>query len=758
MKKQIFHLFLGLLPAFAILTGCSEDKTKGSSIGPTNMESVSILPNMAEVSKATTSNAVNADDPTMSSAETRSTHVMTVALGSGSDAMQATYIYNGGKWIPENQPVTFPDNKRQPIEINLKKSGTITQDGSAQGLIDADELTWSRSNQVPIRDLANVPMTHVKTMVEFELGTLQATEVSIGSIKAYHVENGNKWQAIIEPQTESFTVSVTVNGSVSTAEVKESDSPTDGVFKANYRYTVPLVLNGTELKLGTIGVGSWIEGAGGTAEGVTPTRYTLTGLENQEIEIYLAGNATPTTVTLDQNGSTSQPTGAPVGIVEKIVYNGNEYLIGREESGEIKLKIVGGAVVLRDADADGFIPVNTLAELRLIDTDDASRGNKYLQESNIDLMNLEWTPISKMNGTYDGGNYSLSNLNVSLGKGNAGLFAENAGTIKNVVIESASALNGEWHAGFICGENKGTIESCVNNASITDGGVNTLGGICGYNNSGIIKNCKNTGTLVIENRVPSDATGGICGYGSKGEIIGCINTGKIDGKPKNTGGIIGSADQVSIADCANIGELILPWGAGDNNGGICGKTSGAMTITRCYNTGTVIVDGSQAGGICGQLSGEGIITACYNAGKVGAKWNSGGIAGQSTDAQIIACYNTGLVEGQTNGWVGAGGICGYHKGTITACYNTGDVIGDSAIGAITGEHNSGNVSYCFWSNDIDGINPNDGGTSTGNAKFGGSNWPSSSLDAAWQTTAENPDAYWKTLGSSGGSYPVLAWE
>ena len=185
---------------------------------------------------------------------------------------------------------------------------------------------------------------------------------------------------------------------------------------------------------------------------------------------------------------------------------------------------------------------------------------------NIDLLDAEWTPISKLEGIYDGGNFTVARLRVSLGNGNAGLFAANGGTIRNVVIASASALRGQWHAGMVCGENTGTIERCTNRASVTDGGSNTLGGICGYNNNGTVSECLNTGTLTIDATVPSDGTGGIVGYCGKGTITSCGNTGGIGGKPSKTGGIAGQADDCQIADCYNTGDLVLPWGAGDNNG------------------------------------------------------------------------------------------------------------------------------------------------------------------------------------------------
>lgn len=257
MKRHI--LYLAMLALGTAATGCCDDDTaKEGRTEPTTVESISIRTQMAEVSRAQTGD----DDPTMGPASTRAGHTMTVTLGSGSERMQATYEYDGGKWIPAGEAVVFPDNKRQPVGIILRKEGTAIQDGTAQGLIDADQLGWDNPAQVPLREMANVPMRHLKTMVEFELGTIAATALTVDGLKACHVGNGNKWQAIIEPSTPGFRVSVTVNNTVSTTEVSAAASPTDGVFLADYRYTVPLVLNGSELTLGTIGVGSWDEGAG----------------------------------------------------------------------------------------------------------------------------------------------------------------------------------------------------------------------------------------------------------------------------------------------------------------------------------------------------------------------------------------------------------------------------------------------------------------------------------------------------------------
>ena len=115
MKRHI--LYLAMLALGTAATGCSDDDTaKEGRTEPTTVESISIRTQMAEVSRAQTGD----DDPTMGPASTRAGHTMTVTLGSGSERMQATYEYDGGKWIPAGEAVVFPDNKRQPVGIILR--------------------------------------------------------------------------------------------------------------------------------------------------------------------------------------------------------------------------------------------------------------------------------------------------------------------------------------------------------------------------------------------------------------------------------------------------------------------------------------------------------------------------------------------------------------------------------------------------------------------------------------------------------------
>ena len=139
---------------------------------------------------------------------------------------------------PRRRGVVFPDNKRQPVGIILRKEGTAIEDGTAQGLIDADQLGWDNPAQVPLREMANVPMRHLKTMVEFELGTIAATALTVDGLKACHVGNGNKWQASISRRLFGFRVfgHGPTQLAVSTTEVSAAASPPRGVLTDYLRH------------------------------------------------------------------------------------------------------------------------------------------------------------------------------------------------------------------------------------------------------------------------------------------------------------------------------------------------------------------------------------------------------------------------------------------------------------------------------------------------------------------------------------------
>lgn len=281
-----------------------------------------------------------------------------------------------------------------------------------------------------------------------------------------------------------------------------------------------------------------------------------------------------------------------------------------------------------------------------------SYGGLFFSLENDLSLTGNWTPIGAkidskervFNGSFEGNSHSISNLNVVKDTDGAGLFGftGTGSIIRNLTISSGKVeLVGtyKYYAAGIAGSNQGTIENCVNHASVT--GYNYTAGIVG-NSKGNIINCQNTGLIVgMEN------TAGIAG-GNNAITSKCQNTGNVVGS-EYTGGVVGICDGGIIRDCYNTGNVIMTTCPRDYSkvGGVSGYLTG--TMERCYNTGTVMVNSENdkvrhyAGGILGKCY-NGKIKDCYNTGAVYAVTASaGGLVGISggDETSIINCYNIG---------------------------------------------------------------------------------------------------------------------
>ena len=84
-------------------------------------------------------------------------------------------------------------------------------------------------------------------------------------------------------------------------------------------------------------MGSWDEGAGGTAQGMTPTHYRIEGLENRTIEVYLAGSDSPTQITLDAKGEAMQQAGVRSASSRGSPATAHNTKIGQEGNDQISL-------------------------------------------------------------------------------------------------------------------------------------------------------------------------------------------------------------------------------------------------------------------------------------------------------------------------------------------------------------------------------------------------------------------------------------
>ena len=340
---------------------------------------------------------------------------------------------------------------------------------------------------------------------------------------------------------------------------------------------------------------------------------------------------------------------------------------------------------------------------------------KFVKLNNdLDLNNIEWTPIGRNNasefaGTFDGGYNKIYNLKITQKEDFLGLFSFLDGKIKNFGIESGiieqNSDSANNNVGALVSNSRGTITNCYNKAKVIGG---CAGGITGVNN-GTISNCYN-----------------------EGEIISKITS---SGK---AGGIAG----------------------------VLGANSSNAKISNCYNRANITSMGGYAGGIVG-ISTSGTTTeSCYNYGHIKAPDDVGGITGCAEAYQNYNytrnCYNLGKVEGTSENSNDVGGVVGYAQREIKNCYNSGELLVNqnskaNDVGGILAYSNSATLTNNYYL--------------TGTAKVGLSNIFGSvqTEDKAgrYEATDTMPSVISVINGSSAfvedtkninNGYPILMWQ
>ena len=245
---------------------------------------------------------------------------------------------------------------------------------------------------------------------------------------------------------------------------------------------------------------------------------------------------------------------------------------------------------------------------------------------NIDLTDIDWTPIGKddnkaYTGTFDGNGKTITGLTVTGSYKYAGLFGDidENGTVKNVVLEGVQITsdNSSGYAGGVAGDSWGTIENCSVSGSVS--GTTFAGGVVGSQWGGSITGCNSSATVkgVI-------FAGGIAGETNSGaSLTGCYATGDVtvenDGtNNSHAGGVVGYNGGGTLTACYATGNVI---GTGTGTdpiyvGGVTGSNN-LGTLTACYHAkGDVSGPTGTTGGVAGRnfkgsMSGGGIITACY---------------------------------------------------------------------------------------------------------------------------------------------------
>ena len=382
------------------------------------------------------------------------------------------------------------------------------------------------------------------------------------------------------------------------------------------------------------------------ARAVYQLSLTKTGGEDNEVVKLINGNGAPTLT----DGNTQYVYGAGSTAItldsssisdgRMAVYAPNEpKQISSYESYNKYTYTVGKTYT---ADTSWYDPAKTVYELW--DDDDLFGLAKLVNDGTTDftgktinlmtsitLNGYDWIPIGgkdnyAFGGTFDGQHFTISDMSVNepirgASFGSAGLFgALKNGEVKNLTVTGAIKLenNSALCVGGIVAEcSQGTVTTCVSRVNITVQActnVVSVGGIVGKGDkSSKIANCLREGSITVETTQTNNTfVGGIVSSGP--QVDSCWNTGMITVNVPNT-------DQVYV-------------------GGIAAQVLKTQSVTNCFNSGIVSVQGNPdkaefyVGGISGKIGKAGVYNS-YNMGDVtGAEGKTYGIG----SANITNCY------------------------------------------------------------------------------------------------------------------------
>lgn len=290
--------------------------------------------------------------------------------------------------------------------------------------------------------------------------------------------------------------------------------------------------------------------------------------------------------------------------------------------------------------------------------------------SSLHLGSYTWSsPDLKSGYTIDGGGYVLDGLKITSSKEVAGFVGTNNGTIKNMILSNVSISYSSSYSG---------------NAQV--------GGVAGAN-KGIIENCEVSGTISGPESSTSRLVGGIVGKQYSGSIIKCFNKASVN-NGSHIGGIVGYADKGTINLDYNYGDVTTVSEGCVRQGGIAGEITANITLSQCYNQGTIYgynTNGgsdSAVGGIVGYCYAN--IDQCYNQGTIKNGYDS------SENPKSLIAYTGGIVGITSAGVTNCGNAGAVVSGSI---HRTGSASNFTALDSSTTKKFANNVGW-LWAYDI----------------------------------------------------------
>jgi hypothetical protein len=281
----------------------------------------------------------------------------------------------------------------------------------------------------------------------------------------------------------------------------------------------------------------------------------------------------------------------------------------------------------------------------------------YKQTTNIDMNGYpSFVTIPTIGGSYDGNNFSISNLTKQL-------FGTCSGTIKNVNLLLLNIFSNpsDGALGSLVSTllNLGTVINCTAKGIVTHdpngSAYQNVGGLVGAV-SGIIKRSWFDGIVrTIGTSSRNISIGGLVGsIMVGGSVLDSHSKGLVESTntmiPSSAfhGGFCGT-NSGQINRCYSTSEVI----SRKFCGGFLGNLSTGITKD-CYCTGQVTSLVDTAGGFIGTLDGAGTIENCYATGSVFSKDRIAGFSGYQTNASAIVknCYTLSPTINRMGGGVG----------------------------------------------------------------------------------------------------------
>ena len=237
-------------------------------------------------------------------------------------------------------------------------------------------------------------------------------------------------------------------------------------------------------------------------------------------------------------------------------------------------------------------------------------GDYFLLTDDLDLNNLNWTPIGNvdynMNGFYfagrfDGGYHQVENLRIQTSADLAGLFAAVGGEdnyVRNLSVSGTVVSTGMGVAGVVGGiAGAALVYQCSfsGSVSVTNSGTfcGAAGVVAGVQN-GRVEECSSSASITVTNSNfmgAAVAAGVVCFARGSSTIIECYNTGTVNASSLLmgiSGGILGATVEsanVNIYSSYNVGSI-----SGGTSGGIFGmvspidpaKAESAINVSNCF--------------------------------------------------------------------------------------------------------------------------------------------------------------------------------